>query len=224
LGIAAMVLVSFHKQFVFTKTNKTAGTSVEVFFEPYCLPPDGYVPMHWRDDGVVGYRGGNRPADTQWYNHMPAERIREYLGADIWNEFFKFCVVRNPYDKLTSMYFFNMDQAKKDYLKEQDFSVLRSDYLAWLRRRRFTGDRDKYLIDGSVCVDYFIRHESLLDDLKEVCRRLGIDRDVAELEKFKSQSRPTDRHFSEFYDDEGAGIVAEAYAFKMGHFGYRLRE
>jgi hypothetical protein len=101
------------------------------------------------------------------------------------------------------MYFFNMDQAKKDYLKEQDFSVLRSDYLAWLRRRRFTGDRDKYLIDGSVCVDYFIRHESLLDDLKEVCRRLGIDRDVAELEKFKSQSRPTDRHFSEFYDDEG---------------------
>ena len=222
-----MVLVSFQKQFIYTKTNKTAGTSIEIFFEPDCLPPKGYEPTHFRgetvsDYGIVGFRGVDMPAGTLWFNHMPAARIRDYLGADVWDEFFKFCVVRNPYDKLTSMYFFQMHQAKKDDLKDQDFSRLRSDFLDWLRRRRFTVDQDKYLIDGSVCVDYFIRYECLLDGLKEVCRKLGIKRDPAKLGRFKSRSRLNDKHFSEFYDDEGKRIVAKAYAFELALFGYRL--
>ena len=142
-----MVLVSFHKRFIYTKTNKTAGTSVEVFFESYCLPPDGYEQVHFRgetitDYGIVGFRGPNMPADTIWYNHMPAARIGEYLGSDVWNEFFKFCVVRNPFDKLVSMYFFQMSQEKKEYIKDQEFSVLRRDFLDWLRGRRFVGDQD----------------------------------------------------------------------------------
>ena len=46
-GLIAMVLVSFQKQFIYTKTNKTADTSVEVFFEPECLPPEGYEQAHF---------------------------------------------------------------------------------------------------------------------------------------------------------------------------------
>ena len=78
------------------------------------------------------------------------------------------------------------------------------------------------MIDGSVCVDYFIRFESLLNDLAEVCQKLGIERDISELERFKSRSRVNDRHFSEFYDSEARQIVAEAYAFELDRFGYVL--
>ena len=31
------MLISHRKQFIYTKTYKTAGTSVEVYFEPYCM-------------------------------------------------------------------------------------------------------------------------------------------------------------------------------------------
>ena len=224
-----MVLVSFQKKFIYTKTTKTAGTSVEVFFEPDCLPPDGYEQVHFRgetitDYGVVGFRGLNMPADTVWYNHMPAARIRVYLGSDVWDEYFKFCVIRNPFDKLISMYFFQMGKENKECVMDGDFSLLRCDFLDWLKGRRFGDDRDKYLIDGSVCVDYFIRYERLLEDLAEVCERLEIERDVAELERFKSQSRLTKKHFSEFYDAEAERIVADAHAFELAHFGYRLLE
>ena len=33
------MLVSHARKFIYTKTLKTAGTSVEVFLEPYCRPP-----------------------------------------------------------------------------------------------------------------------------------------------------------------------------------------
>jgi hypothetical protein len=72
-----MVLVSFYKQFIYTGTNKTGSTSVEVFFEPDCLPPDGYEQVHFRgetitDYGIVGFRGPN----------MPAVEVRKYLGGE----------------------------------------------------------------------------------------------------------------------------------------------
>jgi hypothetical protein len=198
MGTATMVLVSFEKQFIYTKTVKTAGTSVEIFLEPYCLAADSYVQIGPRDEsitgyGVVGFRGANRPADVRWYNHMPAAQIREYLG-------------------------------NSGYGGSQDFSELRRNFIDWIRRRRFLVDRNKYVIDGSVCLDYYIRFESLTEGLKEVCQKLAIDRDVAELGRFKSGDRRADRHFSEFYDEETRKIVAEAFALELDHFGYRFEE
>ena len=221
-----MVLVSFEKKFIFTKTIKTAGTSVEIFFEPYCLPPEGYVQTHAHDEtitdyGIVGFRGSGRPADTLWYNHMPAAQIREYLGPEVWNECFKFCTIRNPFDKLVSMYSFQMSRRKQS-ATGPEFSDLRREFLIWVKQRGFVQDRDKYMIDGAVCVDYFIRFENLFDDLAAVCRKLEIERDVSELERFKSRSRRDDRHFSEFYDAEARQIVADAYAFELDRFEYEL--
>jgi hypothetical protein len=121
------------------------------------------------------------------------------------------------------MYFFHRSR-DQERSKDEDFSEIRRDFLAWLKERRFHEDQNKYLIDGAVCVDYFIRFESLHDDLMETCRRLKIERGVAELQRLKADSRLTDNHFSEFYDREAQGIVAQSYAFEMDYFGYRLFE
>jgi len=104
------MLVSHRYRFIYTKTAKTAGTSVEVYFEPYCMRPGEWEPSHVRDDyeseaGIVGFRGPNRPPDCKWWHHMPAAMIRERLGEEVWNNYFKFCVIRNPYDKVASGFF-----------------------------------------------------------------------------------------------------------------------
>ena len=73
------MLISHRKRFIYTKTVKTAGTSVEVYFEPWCLPENTWTFSHARDqtvcaDGIIGYRGNNR-GDSSWWNHMPASLI-----------------------------------------------------------------------------------------------------------------------------------------------------
>jgi hypothetical protein len=40
------MLVSHQRKFIYTKTVKTAGSSVESYFEPYCISPEEY-PLHW---------------------------------------------------------------------------------------------------------------------------------------------------------------------------------
>ena len=104
------MLVSHRKHFIYTKTAKTASTSVETYFEPLCLAPGRWTFQHARDEtvtdeGIIGYRG----ADTdgkRWFNHMSCEVIRAQLGASRWDDYFKFAVIRDPFDKLLSGYFF----------------------------------------------------------------------------------------------------------------------
>ncbi|MEJ2058516.1 MAG: sulfotransferase family 2 domain-containing protein [Desulfofustis sp.] len=109
------MLISHRKKFIFTKTSKTAGTSVESFFEQYCMPKNQWSESHAREEcvseaGIIGCRG-NDISRSKWYNHMPAKEIREIIGKDIWNSYFKFTVVRNPFDKLISG--FHMLENKK---------------------------------------------------------------------------------------------------------------
>ncbi len=42
--------------------------------------------------------------DNNISKHATALQIRDYLGEDTWNEYFKFTIVRNPYDQVISMY------------------------------------------------------------------------------------------------------------------------
>jgi len=79
------MLVSHRKKFIYLKTKKTAGTSVEIYLERYCLPPDEpYVEAHHRPetitvDGVIGSRGDN-PAPFGYRPHVPAWRAESTVG------------------------------------------------------------------------------------------------------------------------------------------------
>jgi hypothetical protein len=70
------VLVSHRKKFIFLKTSKTAGTSVEAFFERHCVDDTQWECKHHRDEsvstaGIVGYRGPKQESAI-YYNHMSA--------------------------------------------------------------------------------------------------------------------------------------------------------
>jgi hypothetical protein len=104
------MLISLRKKFICTKTVKTAGTSVESYFEPYCMLEGEWQFSYGREEyvdqsGIIGYRGTVRKSKT-WTNHMSAEAIKELIGEKIWNSYFKFCVIQNPYDKLISAFHF----------------------------------------------------------------------------------------------------------------------
>ncbi len=116
------MLVSHRKHFIFTKTTKTAVTSIESYFEPYCMADGEWQKSHLRDEyvsefGIIGYRGPD-PSNSTFYHHLSAMEIRDLIGEDIWNSYFKFTVIRNPFDKLISAFWFFEDyhqSQKKKY-------------------------------------------------------------------------------------------------------------
>ena len=237
------MLISHRKKFIFIKTVKTAGTSLESYFEPYCMPEGEWVQEHAREThvseaGIVGFRG-TRAKDETWYNHMPGRKIRDQIGDEVWNSYYKFTSIRNPYDKLVSYFMarwakyqhqgtssrwktlagrtFNVGNPIYRTRGDTDIELFRS----WVKHGGEVMDRDKYMIDEQVCVDFFIRYEHLHNDLRQVCDHLSIPFDLSRLPKFKMGHRKA-IPLEDYYDDKTLKIVQEKYAWELHRFNYSL--
>ena len=221
------MLISHRHKFIFTKTVKTAGTSVEIFFEPFCAPDSHTVKRVTRNIetkyGIIGARGNSAAVkSSRWYNHMPASLIKTQIGEEVWNEYFKFTTIRNPFDKLVSWFYFrhlpknatgimSFDEIKREFRKY----ILTSDYLPAL-------DRDKYTIGQKICVDRFIRYELLDLQVKEVASHLGIDVADRDLPHLKARFRQRGYSYRDYYDEETSAVVVQAFGFELREFSYEF--
>jgi hypothetical protein len=221
------MLISHTKHFIYTKTAKTAGTSVEVYFEPYCMPDGEWSFSHERSvqvskAGIVGHRGVI-PKDTlpQWYHHMPAWQIRERIGTDIWNSYFKFCVVRDPFDKAVSAFHFMARDLASEACRGS-LQNLKKCFEKWVANgKHLPVDRHQYVLDGSICMDHIIMYENLCGGIHQACKTLHIPFDPTRIPTLKvSGRRPKHLMISDYYNMESIRTVADVYQFEIEHFGY----
>tara|TARA_B100001059_G_C17787283_1_gene557909 strand:+ start:169 stop:894 length:726 start_codon:yes stop_codon:yes gene_type:complete len=239
------MLVSHRKKFIVTKGKKTAGTSVESFFERYCVPEGTWEASHRREEsvtesGIIGYRGPNAKSST-WRNHMSAKEIRDQIGREIWDDYYKFTVIRNPFDKLVSLFYWLEKRKQNGYsISRKGRSLITrltgignafdrvsgntdiEKFRSWIRLGGTVNDQGTYLIDQQECLDYYIRFEDLDGGIRDVCRHLSIEFDSGDLPKFKTGLRKNDRSIREFYDSETEDLVRKMFGWELDQFGYEM--
>ncbi len=218
------MLISHRKKFIYTKTAKTAGTSVESYFEKYCMPEGEWEFAHHRDqhvcnEGIIGARGPDA-AGQEWFNHMPASDIRNKISSEIWDSYFKFCVIRNPFDMLVSWFYF---QVHKGWIEMTSTGDVVNEFQTRMGQGIPVLGRDKYMIDGKICVDFLIRYEGLENGVQHVCQRLGVPFRPQELPGLKRGFRDQSIPLGSFYTPELERQVEEAYEFELSEFGYPHR-
>lgn len=169
------------------------------------------------DAGIVGYRGIDR-GNARWYNHMPAHEIKKLIGEDVWRQYFKFSVVRDPYDKVISHFYFV--HKGNPVLNENDESIL-SCFRNWVSSEKSVVDRNKYLIDGELAIDYFIRFEKIKEGIQEVCEHLDLPYCPEKIPEFKKGQRPTQFKIQEMYDEKSKEVVEKRYQWEFDNLGYQ---
>ena len=219
------MLVSHTKKFIFLKTVKTGGTSVEGALERYCLPPGTPTPLHARPEtvseyGIVGARQEYLDSYDTYYSHMPAAELRGHLGEDVWDSYSKFTVVRHPYEKAISSFFFNHSR-NNTVFAEHEVDEARQAFQAFVRNKQFARDQHIYTLNGKLAIDRALRHESLVDDLCMLSAHLHLDFQPEHLPNFKSGLRPGLATTANFITPELAAILDQAFQFEFDHFGYQ---
>ena len=111
-----MIVCHEHK-FIFVKTRKTAGTSIETALSSLCGPSDVITSLSSEDEaartqlGLRGMQNIHVPMmrysisdiatlatlkRKRFHNHSPSSELRKYLGKKMYSKYFVFCVERNP--------------------------------------------------------------------------------------------------------------------------------
>lgn len=185
------MIISHEHKFIFIKTAKTAGTSIEMALAEICGDSDIITPLSGSREKTRTGRGAqnlelDHPAvpgrpllrrllgrpERPWhpsvgyYSHMPAWRVRTYVGEEVWNDYFTFAFERNPWDRQISHYLYKV----KNKDPKPDFAT----FLA-RKKRAFVDNFELYSQNGEIIVDFVGRYENLAEDFNVVLKRLGLE-------------------------------------------------
>jgi hypothetical protein len=186
------MIVSYSKNFIFIKTKKTAGTTVEAVLGAACADGD-VVTLTSKKAGDV-----NRP-DPRFYSHMTAAEAYPVIGPEFWQRAYKITVERHPYEKAVSQAYFKFALDDPEAMKVHIDEVVRTgDYPGFAR----------WSLDGKVAVDTFIKQESLQADLERVGAHLGIAI-PGELPQMKTRTRKDKRPAREILSEAQKSVVFE---------------
>ena len=213
------MIVSHEHRFIFLKTRKTAGTSVEIALSGICGPDDIITPITDTDEELRKANGGRPPQNytappltTEGRAHMPANAVRQVVGADVWERYFKFAIERNPWDAVVSLYYWRI----RDITAPQSFEdfVNSGEVPRWASKNAAI-----YRLQGKVAVDELCRFESLDSDLKGIWSSLGLP-GTPELPRAKGGFRPREATYRTMYTAETAEHVGAIFASMTDEFGY----
>jgi hypothetical protein len=143
--------------------------------------------------------------------HMPASEIRKKVGQKIWNDYFKFTFVRNPFEKIVSQYHYNRwqwglkDSTFKEYINK------------WNKGKKISSFPQLNLFYIDEKIDFIGKYENLQEDFNTICDKIGIPH-----KELPHKNATKHKHYTEYYDDETRQIVAEKYAKDIEYFNYEF--
>ncbi|MBL6729993.1 MAG: sulfotransferase family 2 domain-containing protein [Bacteroidia bacterium] len=233
------MIISHKHKFIFIKTRKTAGTSVEIALSEFCGPNDVITPISPKDEkkrAELEYRGAqnylkyyNEYNIKDWlriliklkkakkfHNHMPALEVRNCISKDQWKEYYKFCFERNPFDKIISYYYWIYRNSKK---KES-----LSDFVGGYRSRllREKGGWGLYAdLNDNILVDKVYQFEHLGEAMEDIKEKLQIE-NIPNLVHTKNKSREKKhKDYTEVLSQKDITIIKKVFKKEIELFNYK---
>jgi hypothetical protein len=152
--------------------------------------------------------------------HPTAEQVRDY-DKYAWQEYFKFSVVRNPWDHAVSYYHWNLYMKNTNNVSFKEFLYRLNDWdrpdPEQIRPPRKT-TWPIYTIDNKIAVDHVIRFENLDAELTQLSQTLGIP--LQKRIKTKSHHRDPKKSIADYYDIESLHLIENIYRKEIECFGY----
>lgn len=207
-------MISHKHKFVFIHIPKTGGTSIGNAFDVKVT----------KDGSSIDYNIKGK--------HYTALEYRNKFKDEL-SKYFKFTVVRNPWDLVNSLYHYMwhsnyehprrwrdstslpLNWSLKEWIKSKEFSEMGPMHVIGIPHRNMLDwiiNDNKKLIVNFVC-----RFETLQEDLNKVCYKIGIPH-----KKLKHTKKTEHKHYCKYYDDDAKNIITKMFKKDIQYFNYKF--
>ena len=141
--------------------------------------------------------------------HWGCKDYIEHYGQKMFDDYFVFAFVRNPWDRAISRIMYR----NKRYGRPMDISpqLLKEECCI---NKTFCED---LMIDQKYIPNFVGRFENFQVDFDVLCNKIDISQ-----RKLPHNNKTNHKHYTEYYDNETREIVAEKYAKDIEYFGYEF--
>lgn len=217
-------MISHEYKAIFVHIPKSAGTSVGTKLAMYTAQG---VEWGMQDHRAIRHLRHPRSLTIKQYLttafvELLARRVRDsvmldrqYPTAEEFDTYYKFTFVRNSWARFYSWY----NNVITDERHRTKLKVPKDATFRWFVDNRLNTLRDQLFyikdFDGSIGVDFIGRFESVQDDFKIVCDKLGIA-DSA----LPRHNKSLNQDYIEHYDQYLLERVQQRYQADIEHFGF----
>lgn len=207
-------MLSLQHRFLFVHIPKTGGNSIQKALEPYS--EDQFTANQPFQDGKE--RFGIQNPHFAYHKHSTLQEYKQLIPEDRYTPLTKFTAVRNPWDRMISLYFSphagraEFDSKTFERIVKEAQSI--SDYTAspsW-----FGKITRKNPLQTSE-IQHFLRFERLQEDFESLCKVLEIP--SIQLQKLNASQKSDYRMY---YDSDLKQLVHEKFKNEIDFFGYQF--
>lgn len=178
------MIILHDEQLIFIKPKKVAGTSFEIALSKFATDKDIITKLSPEDEIKRELLSGRRSQNCEWnfpdpkllrrpkavaksllcikpntkyYNHMGLEEIKSLATKEVWSNFKKLSIIRDPFDVIASQYQFRLLKGRIKSMSLMDFVESNPSVLHL--------NREHYFVDGRISIDVMLRFENLIEDI-----------------------------------------------------------
>jgi hypothetical protein len=204
-------MVSHKYKCIFVHIPKAGGTSIEQLIWP--SERDRTESNLWM--GFVDKY--NNKYQTGGLQHLFASQIQQELGADVFSEYFKFTMVRNPWDKIVSQFtYMNKRKDLREYIEMKEGDCFKT-YLSLIQKKAHVQwePQYKFFLDknGDQIVDFIGRFENFNDEVHNILDSINVKTKFFNIttKKIPHSKKSIRSNYRDYYDEESREIVSHLY-------------
>ena len=204
-------MISVKNKFLFIHIPKTAGNSIQSVLKRYS--EDNIVRLTKFQDGIDRFEIRNNHFDVT--KHSTLAEYEKAIKPKLFNQLYKFTVIRNPWDRMISFYF--SPHRRTEIWDESEFRALvdrvktASEYLTL--DYGFPGN-NHLRWQG---IDYVLKFENIDDDFHTLCQLLNI-----KSVRLPKKNQSIRKHYSYYYNPELIELIKQKFSdeIEIGNYEF----
>ena len=220
-------MISRKKKFIFVHIPKTGGNSIQNVLKKYSEDKINVKEVNSKTKDLERFGVSSlghihkHSSIGEYYKNW---NKRAYGG---WELYYKFTVVRNPWDRAVSNYFHILSNPQHHSWLTTTEKFYKPDFKKFITGENpsvhpFSPEIKRYLSIKNKLVVNVLKFEDLKSEFQKVCDKLGL---VGELPHVNKSKHVANRlRYVDYYDDELIQIIATRFYREIKTFGYTFKE